>query len=671
MASSVKILLISMIWLGVWGTVSLAQQEFLPNEILPEISEMVALDEDLPPKDLGISDPRILPDHPLYFLKGFWRGLRGFLTFDPLRKAELKMKFASEKLIEAKKLADRGKLDLAKEILEKHQLDFDRIKETLKARKDDPRAKRLFEKMTEKIIKHQKILDKIEKEVPLKELPKIREIKEKIIKDLVESQDPQVLAEKIEEIIEKEKGSDFRRLKSLQVLMRVKEKVPEPAQDAINKAIENQIKKLGVEFEKLPSESQAKLKFYLSTIGGDRARILEILSEIEDREISPQIRENIEKAREKVLEKIKARMEKAEKEKVPEYFKKVLDRLKAGEIKKLEILDRLEKEAPVGILDEILKIKREARENLAKKLKNIPPEKKKEFLEKVAKRSNLTTLKILKEQKEMLPEKERKEIEKLEEKIKEVISADLERASLDPEILNQKVQRFLRGFAEETKIIPDLPVKPWLQEKLKRNLKEKIVRRLEIIEDPERLERLKQKLEERKIEISPEIIEKRKELAAKITPERVKERIETAQRLLKEVEEKLKLQKEKMNLPLYKKIWTLNNLAENQVREAEKLLKEGKTGQAWGKVTAGLVKIKEILRMLEELHQLTTVRPPVGPVKPPIVPEESPVVPEEKLCIQVLTPAIGPEGECRVFPTSCDVPEGWKRVDKCPTTQPE
>lgn len=44
---------------------------------------------------------------------------------------------------------------------------------------------------------------------------------------------------------------------------------------------------------------------------------------------------------------------------------------------------------------------------------------------------------------------------------------------------------------------------------------------------------------------------------------------------------------------------------------------------------------------------------------------------EGKVCIQVITPARNERtGECREFPTPCDVPEGWKKVDKCPEVVP-
>ena len=39
---------------------------------------------------------------------------------------------------------------------------------------------------------------------------------------------------------------------------------------------------------------------------------------------------------------------------------------------------------------------------------------------------------------------------------------------------------------------------------------------------------------------------------------------------------------------------------------------------------------------------------------------------EDEFCIQVITPARDPKtGECKDFPTPCDVPEGWEAVDSC------
>jgi hypothetical protein len=42
-------------------------------------------------------------------------------------------------------------------------------------------------------------------------------------------------------------------------------------------------------------------------------------------------------------------------------------------------------------------------------------------------------------------------------------------------------------------------------------------------------------------------------------------------------------------------------------------------------------------------------------------------LPKPSYCIQVITPAKNPlTGECKEFPTPCDVPPGWQKVEKCP-----
>ncbi|MBU2578545.1 DUF333 domain-containing protein [Patescibacteria group bacterium] len=37
-------------------------------------------------------------------------------------------------------------------------------------------------------------------------------------------------------------------------------------------------------------------------------------------------------------------------------------------------------------------------------------------------------------------------------------------------------------------------------------------------------------------------------------------------------------------------------------------------------------------------------------------------------CIQIITPAVSPEGICKVFSTPCEVPSGWQRAQKCPSS---
>ncbi|MBI1982437.1 MAG: hypothetical protein HYS68_02555 [Candidatus Levybacteria bacterium] len=41
-------------------------------------------------------------------------------------------------------------------------------------------------------------------------------------------------------------------------------------------------------------------------------------------------------------------------------------------------------------------------------------------------------------------------------------------------------------------------------------------------------------------------------------------------------------------------------------------------------------------------------------------------LPNGRVCIQVITPARNPgTGECKEFPTPCDVPKDWEKVNSC------
>ncbi|MFH1175215.1 MAG: hypothetical protein V1698_00650, partial [bacterium] len=55
-------------------------------------------------------------------------------------------------------------------------------------------------------------------------------------------------------------------------------------------------------------------------------------------------------------------------------------------------------------------------------------------------------------------------------------------------------------------------------------------------------------------------------------------------------------------------------------------------------------------------------------------PENKPVSsvsPKQPACIQVITPAKNPRtGECKNFPTPCDIPAGWMKVANCGVNTP-
>jgi len=125
------------------------------------------------------------------------------------------------------------------------------------------------------------------------------------------------ITEKLDEILEKQKGSQFKNFKNLEILKNLEEKVPEEAKEAIKKAQENALKRLQGDLEKMSPEDQERFKEYLEKISGEKEKQMEILenlkSEIKAIPETPKIlelKERLEEGKIKVLEKIEERLEK-------------------------------------------------------------------------------------------------------------------------------------------------------------------------------------------------------------------------------------------------------------------------------------------------------------------------------------------------------------------------
>lgn len=86
---------------------------------------------------------------------------------------------------------------------------------------------------------------------------------------------------------------------------------------------------------------------------------------------------------------------------------------------------------------------------------------------------------------------------------------------------------------------------------------------------------------------------------------------------------------------------------------------------------AGLVGSVYLVNRTETFKFLPKAFAPFAKQSPSPVPK--PV--SGPICIQVITPAkkIATDGasECREFPTPCDVPAGWVKVDKCSSPSPQ
>ena len=287
------------------------------NQNTQEINQEVNTDENVSASDLGVKNPTLLPDSPFYFLKNWARGIQSFFTFNPVKKLELKSKFANERLIEIKKLSEEKK---SPKIIEKAtkeyeneldgiKKDADRIKE--KAEKDSELNK-FLDKWTKQQFLQQKLLERLENQVAPQAFKKIKEAREKHLerfKDvMLKLENKNDLPKRLEKAVENQKGSRFRGIKALEILKNLEDKVPENAKDVIKKAREQVLKNIQKRLEKMPEKRREMLKNYINKISGcplEHMRILQDITSI------PQLKG----LKEKVIEKLSRKIERKAAEK--------------------------------------------------------------------------------------------------------------------------------------------------------------------------------------------------------------------------------------------------------------------------------------------------------------------------------------------------------------------
>lgn len=316
-----KIILLTLTLLFSFGFAALAQ------ESSSEVTEAVNLDTIVQAEDLEIPEPSLLPDSPFYFLKNWARNVQSFFTFNPIAKAKLRLRFSSERLMEAKKLAEQTKdPEKIKKAIEgyqkemvKNEREAVRIRERVEKKTElKEEAGKFLDKFTQQQILHQKILEKLEDQVPPEALEKITKARERHLEMFGEVMSKLEEKDKIPEMLEKNiqaiKGSNFKDFKNLEILKNLEEKVPEPAKEAIQKAQENTLKRLKGDLEKMSPEEQGKFKDYTERISGEKEKQLEILenlrSEIQKVLKTPQqiqLKETLRESREKIIENVKAR----------------------------------------------------------------------------------------------------------------------------------------------------------------------------------------------------------------------------------------------------------------------------------------------------------------------------------------------------------------------------
>jgi antitoxin component HigA of HigAB toxin-antitoxin module len=247
-------------------------------------------------KDLGVTNPGILPTNPFYFLKEVGRGINRIFTFDPISQAELELKIANEKAAELMRLEELtpdnveaiGKaVDSYKESVEKLKSIINSFTET----SGNPRVNDLLNNLTEKTLKHEQLFKELEgKYETLKNKTEgVRNELDSVMSSIPDKLDnPEEFKARLEKGISEQEGGIDKELKILNFInqlenksgsIEVRGKLSQLKDDEVLK-FEGKIKSIMPEISKNPGDFEEYIKEILPKDGLEQ---VELLDEIRER----------------------------------------------------------------------------------------------------------------------------------------------------------------------------------------------------------------------------------------------------------------------------------------------------------------------------------------------------------------------------------------------------
>ncbi|MDA2922804.1 DUF5667 domain-containing protein [Patescibacteria group bacterium AH-259-L07] len=580
--------------------------------------EEVFEDENITSEDLEVDEPILLPTSPYYPIKNIWRGFRATFTFDPVRKAELKLRFANERIIEAKIVAEtKDKPEVVTKALERYEKEFSSVSDLLQQAPEERReeVRKFADKIIDHSFKQQRLIDRIEKRLDPEHFEKINKVRENGIKHFAQAitnvTPSEEIQEKITNVIEKQRGSDFKHFKNLEVLKALEEKVPEAARDAIRLAQDNALKRLQEKMTEIDEEKRKRFKEYVTSVGGNEVRHLEILSDFTTREVPDIIREEMEIARERSLERIEQKMKKFKR---GEQKREFLKHLEGGEMEDLRIIKELENNLAPETIDKVLEIKNKAMDNFRRDFEAATTsEEQDKFFNKIEKFHDVKQFEVFSEIEKVIPEDKKEFFEKMKEKAIEEMKRDVDGAR-DERHRAEIFERLAGDAPEHFEILSEFAPPPEIIEGLFRHQADRLRERIEAIEDPDRLhffeqriageEGIRAEIERRAPEILGRLEQRVGEKLREIDVEMAVQKIDRAFEKLTDIEEDLAdIEAEDPDLfeDLQRSpVFTLLEGARTHIDNAETALDEEQFGKAFGQANAALHQLRNTFRIIGE-----------------------------------------------------------------------
>ena len=312
--------------------------------------EEAAQDANVTPEELGVSDQRVLPDSPFYGIKEAWRGVKKAFTFSAEGKARRELQYASEKLIEAQKLADKDIDESEKtEAIEKSVEDFEKQFAAFKER-----AAGLDQSASEEINNLKKnavrfhlqqsiILNKLENQVPEHAFVKIKEARERVHAHFAEvvSGDLENLPALIDQAVGEGSGSQFKDLQAMEFIKAIEEQSPESGKEAMRQARQHLLENFEDRIAEIPQELRVqRMEQYVQNLPGDETKRMVILDEIKQNgKIPDEVLQEMELMKAKMAERFNERLKQFQTE---DARAQLFANLQEGDLEDVRVLEDLQ-----------------------------------------------------------------------------------------------------------------------------------------------------------------------------------------------------------------------------------------------------------------------------------------------------------------------------------------
>jgi len=584
-----------------------------------EISDDVFLDEDIMAQDLGVNEQRILPTSPYYPVKTIWRGFRSIVTFNPVKKVELNLRYANEKLIEARQVAEeKDKPEIVVKALERYKKDLEDVSKIVEKSSAEIKAgaENFAEKMIDYSFKQQKIIDGIEKRLTPEQFERVNVVREdgldyfsQTINNLVA---PEQMRERINNVIEKQQGSNFKDFKNIEILKIIEEKIPEQAKEAIHQARENTVQRLQDKMTNMAEVEGNKFKEYIENVGGNEIRHLEIINDFTREGMPEFLHQEMDMIRDKAMGRIEDKMQEFTNEEQKQEF---FNHLEQGKMEDIRIIKELENNLAPETIEKMLEIKNNALENFRQEFEEIKsPEAQAEFLKKLEKLHDVKQLEIFKEIEQIIPQDKKEFFEQMKTKVVEEMEKEINLTTNDRErsiVLN----RLAGDMPEHMEILRDFAPQSELMDEMFNKQADNVMEKILNIDDVGKIQNLKdrinhdssirQELEKRAPDIFQQIDNRIENKFEEISRERALETLEKAKNEITQEEKKFKEYLAKKEIGEYLK----NSPAPQHLENAKKLLQEAKTafdqekyGHALGQVNAAFNQLNYVWRFVKEFE---------------------------------------------------------------------